>query len=278
MPGFLALLSLLLLPSSPSFALVSSPAQGEDGDWKAELRATFERGKVEPNENTASFQKARINIYEAALSRHFGAGFGSHHFARVQLKAFSSAREEATGQLFHEKDRGQAVGLTYGFDLVHEPRYSFGLYAGVTPWASFNKAKFSQPRVDLASLGFQLGVGLSGEITLETLLHFGLAYPRQQNSYLAFSQVASVKLGALKATLGPYVEVDLQDRYDQKYDTAFSPAGHPDRIRAAKFGLVGGLGLALGSDFHAQLTYVQKIGGYDAPATNATSLGIAKKF
>jgi len=269
--------------STEARALVSSQAQGNEGDWKVELRTTLERGKVEPNENTASFQKAKIDIYEASAARFFGAGFGSRHFAKLQLRAFESGREEAAGRLFHEKDRGQAISLTYGFDLVHELRYSLGIYASVTPFASFNKAKFSQPRIDLASLGFQLGVGLSDSFSMETLLHFGLGYARQQNSYLAFSQVVGWNLEqatGLPANikLGPYLEMDLQERYDDKYDAAFSPTGRPDRIRAVKFGLLGAFNVGLGNDWYASLAYVQKIGGYDAPATNATSLGLGRKF
>ncbi len=275
------LLSLLFL--SPAQALISSQEQGNEGDWKVELRTTLERGKVEPTENTGSFQKAKINIHDFSAAHFFRAGFGSRHFAKLQVRSFTSGREEAAGQLFHEKDTGIALTLTYGFDLVHELRYSLGIYGSLTPFADFNRSKFSQPRVDLANLGFQLGVGLTDSLHLENLLHFGLGYPKQQNSYLALSQALGWKMESslhIPATLkfGPYLEMDLQERYDDKYDAAFSPAGRPDRIRSAKFGLLGSLDLGLGNYWYTGLTYVQKIGGYDAPATNATSLNLGRLF
>ncbi len=95
--------------SQEANALVSSHSQGNEGDWKVELKTTLERGKVEPNENNSSFQKAKINIYEASAARFFGASFGSRHFVKLQMRAFESGREEAGGRIFHERDRGHAV-------------------------------------------------------------------------------------------------------------------------------------------------------------------------
>lgn len=277
------LLFLIMLNSISAHALVSSQAQGNEGDWRMELRTILERGKVEPNENRASFQRAKINTLEASATHYFGAGFGSRHFAKLQVRTFQSGREEAGGQEFHRRDNGQAFTLTYGFDPVHELRYSLGIYASLTPYAKFNRRKFSQPRIDLASLGAQLAVGLSDSLSLDTLLHFGLGYSRQQNSYFAFSQAIGWNLEpalGLPAAIkfGPYAEIDLQDRYDEKYDSAFSALGRSDRIRAAKFGLLGGLDFGLGGGWYGGLTYVQKLGGYDAAATNATSANLGLKF
>ena len=78
--NLIALASVTL--SFSAHALVSSPATVSEGQWNFEVKTILERGKIEPNGNTDSFQQAEINIYQLSLAKGIGSlGFGSDHFA-----------------------------------------------------------------------------------------------------------------------------------------------------------------------------------------------------
>jgi hypothetical protein len=277
------LLLLAALWPSPALALVASPGEVSEGRYRAEIKAIRERGKVEPTENPASFQRAAIDIYRLSLSRGLKSpDFGQNHFLRLDYQRFTSGREEALGQLFYEADRGQSLSLTYGFHPVRELSHSLGIYASVSPLISFNKGKFSVPRVDLFALGVQSGLELSNSILLETLLHFGSGIPGSQNSYLAFTQTLGLRLQPLLGVnaivrAGPYAEFDLRERTDSTYQNAF-PSTQSGRILAAKVGISASTELKLSSSTFANLGYIQKLAGYDAPATNAAFASVGALF
>lgn len=278
----ITLLFSFLISSAQSYALVSSPSTVANGEWVIEAKSIFERGKVEPNENKDSYQQAEINIYQLALSHGLtGSSFGSDHYFRVDYRYFTSGKEEAAGQVFYEKDTGNVATLTYGFNLVHEPVYSAGIYASVSPLSSYNKDKFSSPRVDLWALGFRSGLELSPSWFTESSIHYGSGQPGRQNSYLALTNLFGFKLSELVGwpmtlKFGPYAELDTQDRTDTKYDAAFSASGRTDRIRSMKVGTIVAIDINLPSSWFISGGYVQKLGGYDAPATHAlyASLGL----
>ena len=265
-------------------ALVSSPSTVTSGEWAIESKSTSERGKVEPNENKDSFQSAKINIYQLSAAYGLsGISFGNDHFLRLDYRYFTSGKEEVGGQVFYEEDTGNAATLTYGFNFVHEPVYSAGMYASVSPLASYNKDKFSSPRVDLWALGLRSGLEFNSNWFTENSIHYGSGQPGRQNSYLAFTNVVGLKLSGatewpVTLKFGPYAELDLQERADAKYDAAFSAPGRTDRIRSMKVGVIGGVDINLPSNWYLSGGYVQKLGGYDAPATNALFVSVGVKF
>ncbi|NJL23876.1 MAG: hypothetical protein HC902_00940 [Calothrix sp. SM1_5_4] len=244
----------------------------------------MERGKVEPNENRDSYQSAEIDIYKLSLARGFGdLSFGKDHFLRFDYSRFTSGKEQVGSQVFYEKDTGNVATFIYGFNFVHELSYSAGVYLSVSPLTDYNKEKFSTPRVDLWSIGLKSGLEINSSWFLEGLLHYGSGIPGQQNSYVAFTQLVGLKLAetiAFPLTLkfGPYAELDMQDRNDSKYDTAFSAPGRTDRIRSMKIGTVSSLDAEISRNWYVSAGYVQKLGGYDAPATNATFASLGVKF
>ena len=274
------LLPLTILISFPAWALVSSPATVGDGQWSTEFRTTLERGKIEPNESKASFQRAEIDIYQLSLTRGLGSlSFGMDHFFRVDYRYFKSGKEEVGGQVFYNEDQGHTATFTYGFNIVHEAGYTAGVYASISPLITFNRDKFSSPRVDIWALGLQSGMELHSDWLLENSVHYGSGIPGKQNSYLAFTVLVGYRaLSYLNLKSGPYAELDLSEHTDAKYDAAFSAPGRSDRIRSMKVGIASFVEIALPSDFFATLGYIQKLGGYDAPATNAAVLNIGAKF
>lgn len=268
--------------SFPALALVSSPATVSEGKSALEVKAMVDRGKVEPNENMTSYQSANINIYQLSFSRGLSSpGFGFDHFIRVEYRYFNSGKEQVGSQVFYEKDSGHVASVSYGFNFVHERAFSAGMYLSVSPLAVLDRNKFSNPRVDWVAAGLKSGVELSNSFFLEHLVHFGSGLPPKQNSYLAFAQNLGFKMKEavsipVSIRAGPYVEVDLRDRFDSKYDSVFSAPGRTDRIRSVKMGVFAGLDLVISENWYGTLGYIQKLGGYDAPATNATygSLGL----
>lgn len=274
----------LVIFSLQANALVSSPSAVSEGQWNVELKSTLERGKIEPNENRSSFQTAEIDIHQLSVTKGVESfSLGSDYFLRLDLKYLKSGAEEVSGQVFYAADTGHAVTLTGGFNLVHDPAYKAGLYFSLTPVAEFNKDKFSVPRVDLWGLGFKSSIELSRTFFIEDSLHYGSGLPGHQNSYLAFTHLFALRLDAAvesQASIkwGPYAELDTSERRDSKYDAAFSPAGTQDRIRSMKVGVISSIEFGLTRETYGSVTYVQKLGGYDAPATTALSIALGANF
>lgn len=276
--------SALILFGLQANALVSSPSAVGHGQWNIELKSTFERGKVEPHENRSSFQSAEIDVHQLALTKGVeGFSFGSDNFLRLDLKYLKSGKEEVSGQSFYAADTGHAATLTGGFNLAHDPAYKAGLYLSLTPISEFNKEKFSVPRVDVLGLGFNSSVELNAIFFIEDSLHYGSGIPGHQNSYLAFTHLFALRLDSVigsQASIkwGPYAELDTSERRDSKYDAAFSAPGTQDRVRSMKVGVISSVEFAITKETYGIATYVQKLGGYDAPATNALSIALGVNF
>jgi hypothetical protein len=64
----------VMLAAPRADALIPIPVGGHPQELDVYLRATLERGLVEPNENPASFQKARWEMLT------IGAGYGLGHY------------------------------------------------------------------------------------------------------------------------------------------------------------------------------------------------------
>lgn len=269
----------LLSFKNSGIAAVNSPSAGSEikneKKWSLSARTTLERGKVEPNENKNSFQKANINIYQLGLQRNIeDISFGYDHFVKIDYKFFTSGKEEVAGQTFYDSDSGHVATLSYGFNFVSSPTSRFGIYLSASPLADFNTRKFSNPRVDYAAAGITSFQQLSNVFFTENLVHYGLGIPGQQNSYLALTTNIGIQLDPLVAwpiniRIGPYAELDLEERNDEKYDAAFSAPGNSDRVRAMKVGVSQSIEFKISNSKILQIGYIQKIGGYDAPATQA---------
>lgn len=258
---------------------MTSPDGSPPGRWNVEWKTVLERGKIEPNENKSSFQDAQIDVHQLGVTKSLdGLRFGADHFARIELKYFKSGSETVGGREFYSTDHGKSVSLSYGFNLVHEPSYTSGIYFSVSPLIDFNTSKFSVPRIDLWNLGFRTSVELSDQLFVEGGLHLGSGIPGKQNPYLAFSNLFALRAAYWILRFGPYAEIDVGERTDAAYDAVYSPIGTQDRIRSVKVGFISGIEMPLSKDLVSSLAYVQKLGGYDAPATNALSFAIETNF
>ncbi len=293
----------LLLAATPSAALIPTPVGGHAGEFDLNFRASFERGKVEPNENVDSFQAARWNVYALGIGYTLGDwGPLQDSFLRVEgaYVVTPSERNEhgpvppanclgtvldATHCEFYPEDNGGTLTLAVGANLVHGPQHSFGFFLQGTLPIELNLDKFVTLRVDNLAGGVQTGVQLTPLLSFESRLYLGSGtFTKQQNATLALTNLfgLTVRRSILpwKAGLkfGTYVDGDLSERFDDRYDAAFSAPGRRDRIRMLRVATVIAPYFQVTEQAAIELSYVQKLFGYDTPATQFYTLGARVAF
>ncbi len=300
MRSLLLALPLLLIPASAS-ALITSPVGGRPGQLDLSTRVSLERGKIEPNENEQSWQKARWNMYA------FGVGYGVGDFGpirdlyvRVDGTYVVSPAEvnergtvtpdrcrgvalDATRCQFHAADRGGFITPSIAWNLVHELKMSFGMFVQSSIPVGLNLDKFVQPRIDHIAGGVQTAVRLAEAVTFEARLYFGSGtFDKKQNSTVAITNLFGLEAREwllpwkVGVKFGTYFDGDLRERTDEIYDAAYT-AGYPerrDRIRMMRFGTAIFPYLQVTEHAAIELGYVQKIFGYDTPATQFFHAGV----
>jgi hypothetical protein len=195
---------------------------------------------------------------------------------------------------FYPEDQGTLVTGSVSFAVVHDASFALGLYLRATVPIGMDLDKFANPRLDYIAGGTQLGVELTSWLSYESILFLGSGtrpFGSQQNGALALNNLfhAHTRRWLLpwKAgiKLGPYVEGDIHERYDERYDRAYSPVQlpqpgaaepvqHRDRIRAARFAVATLPYFLVTENLSVELGYIQKFFGYDARATQAWFVGV----
>jgi hypothetical protein len=316
---------LVIAAAAPAAAFVANPVGGRPGQLDVNLQATAERGKIEPNDNQASWVPAR-DYYEYKLGVGYTWGhYGPLQFFSTRLEAtyYTSPAEKNDPQAwfidaavtpeadnpectsgarhlgdgvceFHPEDQGTLVTGTVSFAVVHDASFALGLYLKATVPIGMDLDKFANPRLDYFAGGTQLGVELTNWLSYESTLFLGSGtrpFGTQQHGALAMSNLfhayARSWLLPWKAgiKLGPYVEGDIHERYDERYDRAYSPiqlpqpgatepVQHRDRIRAARFAVAALPYFLVTEQISVELGYIQKFFGYDARATQAWFIGV----
>lgn len=284
-------------------AYVPSPVGGHVGELDVGARATFERGKIEPNENEASFRKASWEVYTVGAGYTFRdpesikflqdirLGLDVSLFRspaeRIQIepaKCLGRQLEGTTCELY-ARDSGFLVTPTISANLIHNGQFSFGLYLRPNLPLGIDQSRFVLPRLDYVGGGMVLGVHLTEWLGVETNTYVGSG-AQVQNA--AFAQTFLMALDAKRwilpwgagIKLGTFVEGDLQRRFDEKYDAAYT-ADYPnrqDRIQSFRFGLALLPYFKVTDHFAVELGYVQKLFGYDPPATQTYFVGVRAAF
>lgn len=286
-----------LTPTS-ALALVPIPVGGHPGEVDVFFRLSLERGKVEPHSDTASYQRASWNMYTAGGGYTYGdVGVFQDLSFRLDATLYDAPAEvndPARGAVapelcrsgvvpgegrcqFHPADQGAFVTPAVIWNFVHTGDFSFGMYlTGNIPIGADTK-RFVAPRMDLVGGGVSVGVFLRPWFTFESRTYFGSGTRLgggRQNSTVAtlstFGFEAKQWLLPWKAgfKVGTYFDGDLlNERYDANYDAAYSPPGQRDRIRMMRFGLAVFPYFQVTERASIELSYVQKLFGYDTPAT-----------
>lgn len=185
--------------------------------------------------------------------------------------------------MFYEKDQGSYLTVGLSGDIVHDLDKQFGLYIQTTPSRSYNKNKFSNPRLDLFALGLTSAFNITENFFQRNLIHYGSGDGSAQNSYLVVDTGFGYRLNQLvgrqlTVSSSLFLEADTSERQDASYDSVFSPAGTQDRIRAFKYGTVVGAEVAITHQINFNVNYLQKLGGYDARSTQIYTANIGLKF
>lgn len=273
-----------VLVSNSAMAFVSGPSSVDAGEQYISIGTQAERGKVEPNENKASFQSAQIDIYKLKYVRGMDnlPGLSSSN-VYFEYGSFSSAQEQVGSTLFYEKDQGAYLTLGLSGDIVHEADRQLGLYVQLSPGRTYNKNKFSNPRLDLFAIGLTSAFNVTDKLFQRNLIHYGSGDTPNQNAYLAVDTGFGYRLNHLlgrqfTVTGSLFIEADMTERTDPSYDAAFSPSGTQDRIRAFKYGTLLGVDVALTNKVNMNINYLQKLGGYDARSTQIFAANIGYQF
>lgn len=300
------------LAAGSADALIPIPVGGHPKELDVFARLTLERGLVEPNENKASWQKANWEMFT------IGGGYGVGDLGplqdfsiRAEFTGYQSPAEvndlakgpvapgacrgvvTGPGQCqFHPSDKGSFITPSIGFNLVHTGSFSFGLFfLGNIP-IGVDYSKFVLPRIDLFGGGFRAGVELTSWFAFETSFYAGTGSAgtvAKQNGTFAATQLLhfkTPKLGEspsfrLGVKVGPYVDGDLfGERTDAAYDQAYT-AGYPDRtdrIRMFRFASMVLPYVQMSDKVSLELGWLQKIFGYDTPATQLYTATIRYVF
>ncbi|MEZ4220177.1 MAG: hypothetical protein R3B13_04545 [Polyangiaceae bacterium] len=199
---------------------------------------------------------------------------------------------------FYGEDTGTLVTATISTALIHDPKFAFGVYLRGTVPFKMDKEKFANPRLDYFSGGWQVGAELQPWLAFESTFFLGSGtrpFGKEQNGAAALGNYFHFKaerwLLPWKAGIkvGPYVEGDIHERFDARYDAAYSaevppqpgvttPVREKDRIRAARFALAFLPYFLVTKNLSVEAGYIQKFFGYDARATQAYYLGVRGLF
>jgi hypothetical protein len=298
-----ALAAALLLAPRAASALIPIPVGGHPKELDVFARVTLERGLVEPNENVASYQPARWEMYT------FGGGYGLGHFGvfqdlsvRAEVTGYRSPAEvndlsrgavnaaQCAGVVagpglceFHPSDSGAFFTPSISTSLVHTAKLSFGVFVVGNIPVGVRYEKFVLPRIDYVGGGFRAGMEFEPWFALETSFYVGSGSPRpgssRQNGTFAATQLLHFRTGRIGGSslffklglkVGPYVDGDLiGERTDARYDQAYT-AGFPDRsdrIRMFRFAATALPYVQVSDKVSVELGYLQKLFGYDTPAT-----------
>lgn len=272
------------LISIPSYSFVSGPSSVKTDENLLTISNQSEGGTIEPNTNKSSFQSAQISILKLRYSRGLKNPFDSGDSSLfIEAGQFSSGKEQVGSNLFYDEDKGSFVILGYSFDLIHTPEKQLSLYAQASPSRSYNKNKFSNPRLDLFALGLVSSFSLSENLFQKSLIHYGSGDTPEQNSSIAVDIGFGYKLTQILGrqaviTSSLFLEADTSEHFDSAYDTVFSPTGTQDRVRSFKYGSLVGFDIELTKNTALNLSYLQKLGGYDARSTQILSAGLSLKF
>jgi hypothetical protein len=290
-----------MLAAERADALIPIPVGGHPKELDVFMRLTLERGLVEPNENKASWQKANWEMFTV------GGGYGLGHFGtfqdlsvRLEVTGYQTPAEvndpekgtvdaavcpgsvPGPGKCeFHSADRGAFITPSVSTSLVHTATTSFGVFVLGNVPIGVNYKKFVSPRIDFVGGGFRGGIELAPWFALETSFYVGTGSSGRggrQNGTFAATQLLhfrSEKLGTSPSfrvgiKVGPYIDGDLiGERSDARYDQVYT-AGYPDRtdrIRMFRFAATFLPYVQMSDKVSLELGYLQKLFGYDTPAT-----------
>ncbi|MEI9953602.1 MAG: hypothetical protein WDO74_32625 [Pseudomonadota bacterium] len=198
---------------------------------------------------------------------------------------------------FYPADRGALLSGSASFAAIHEAGFALSFFVRGTVPIDMDLKKFEASRLDYFAGGSTVGLELRAWLGYESSIFFGsgtFPFGKQQNPVVAVTNLFHVHaerwIFPWRAGIkfGPYVEGDLRQRFDERYDAAYSPVSLPqpgavaaqqnDRVRQIRFATALLPYFLVTPRLAVEAGYIQKFFGYDARATYAVYLGLRGLF
>lgn len=301
----LAVVAALTLAPATADAFINVSVGGHEGEIDINAHFIGEFGKVEPTERPSTFQSADIKILNVGAGYTIGkVGPFQDFYVRLDGFYYIAAEESVerpdddlpVGYPFFGQDKGGYVTATVATNFVHEARYAFGGFVQGTVPIDVDLEKFATVRLHYVAGGTTLGVFITDptkvvRFAYANRLFFGSgAYDGdfQQNANVAFTNLFVLEFARwllpwrAGLSFGPYVDGDLNEHVNGVYNRAYASvtpdlvAG--DRIRMFRFAVMVLPYFRVTDHAAVELGWVQKIFGYDTPATQFWTAGVRTTF
>jgi hypothetical protein len=300
-----ALFAGAMLCAAPADAFVNASVGGHEGEIDMNAHFIGEFGKVEPTERSSTWQTADVKILTGGVGYTFGkVGPLEDFYVRIEGAYYNAAPERVeseeddlpVGHTFFERDRGGYITATVSANFVHEARFSFGAFVQGTVPIDVNFQKFSNVHLHYVAGGTNVGVFLTDPTKLIRLAYVSRIFVGSgayQDGFQHNAAIAVTSLFALEAArwalpwrmgvlFGPYFEGDLNEHTNAVYNAAYGSVSPDlvvdDRVRAMRFAIAVLPYFRITSHAAIELGYVQKLFGYDPPATQFWTAGVRASF
>ena len=284
----------LSLLSSTSEAFINASVGGHEGEIDINAHFIGEFGKVEPTERPTTFQSANVKILQMGAGYTIGkVGPLEDFYVRLEGGYYIAAEEKVedpnddlpVGFKFFDQDKGGFVTATISTNFVHENRFAFGVFLQGTVPIDVNFQKFSNVHLHYVAGGANVGVFITDPTKVARLAYAGRIFVGsgaydgdfQHNAAIALTQLFVLEFSRwllpwrMGIGFGPYFEGDLNEHVNQVYNQAYGSVTpdftNGDRVRAMRFAVAVLPYFRITNHAALELGYVQKLFGYDPPAT-----------
>lgn len=297
--------ALTLSLSSSAAAFINASVGGHEGEIDVSAHFIGEFGKVEPTERPTTWQSANVKILQLGAGYTIGkVGPLEDFYVRLEGGYYTAAEEAVErddddlprGHKFFGQDRGGFVTATVATNFVHEPRFAFGVFLQGTVPIDVNLQKFSNIRIHYVGGGTQLGVFITDPTKLVRLAYASRIFlgsgaydgDHQHNASIALTNLFVLEFARwllpwrTGIAVGPYFEGDLNEHINEVYNRAYGAVSpdliNGDRVRSMRFAVAILPYIRITDHAAIELGYVQKLFGYDPPATQFFTGGVRAQF
>jgi hypothetical protein len=295
--------SLALAPDARAF--IQASVGGHQGELDLSTHFIGEFGKIEPTERPSTFQTADVKILTGGIGYTVGkVGPLEDFYLRLEGAYYNAAEEEVEsdsddlprGYRFYDRDRGGYVTAAISTNFIHETRFAFGAFVQGTVPIDVDFQKFSNVHLHYVGGGTTVGVFLTDPTKIVRLASAGRLFfgsGAYMDGFQHNASAAMTNLFALEAArwalpwrigvlFGPYFEGDLNEHVNARYNAAYASVSSDlvagDRVRAMRFAIAILPYFRITEHAAIELGYVQKLFGYDPPATQFWTAGVRASF
>jgi hypothetical protein len=286
-------------------AFINASVGGHEGEIDVNAHFIGEFGKVEPTERPTTWQTANVKILQMGAGYTIGeVGPLKDFYVRVEGGYYIAAEERVenpdddlpVGTKFFDQDKGGFVTATVSTNFVHENRFAFGMFLQGTVPIDVNFQKFSNVHLHYVGGGTQLGVFITDPTKLVRLAAASRIFlgsgaydgDAQHNASIALTNLFVLEFARwllpwrAGVAFGPYFEGDLNEHVNAVYNRAYAAVTpdfvNGDRVRAMRFAIAVLPYIRITDHAALELGYVQKLFGYDPPATQFWTGGVRAQF